>query len=411
MTATQFSCEVVAIGTELLLGSSVDTNSTWIGEQLALAGIDSHFHSQVGDNLPRIVALLRLALSRSSAVIICGGLGPTHDDLTREAIAEVMGLPLLHDEEIEGEIRSVFRARSRVMPENNLRQALVPQGAIPIHARLGTAPGLICPVGNQVLYALPGVPQEMKEMVERAVLPDLRRRAGSDSVMVSRTLRSWGESESGLAERLAPVIERLDREPGVTLAFLASGVEGIRIRLTAKAPDRVSGAGRIADVESEITTLLGRHIFSSDDESMEEVVLRQLASQGLRLGIADAVTGGLLSHRIESGFDRIPEARSIFVGAVVGAAAHEEDGVESMAGRVARTLEGNLGLALLAEIQPSAESGRTVGVLQVGIHRNGQSQSTEVRLPANPDQLRRFACISALNVLRLTLVDAEEGGS
>jgi len=409
-TRLPFTCEVVAVGTELLLGSSVDTNSTWIGEQLALAGIDSYYHSQVGDNLPRIVSLLRLALERSTAVIVCGGLGPTHDDLTREAIAEVMESPLIHDAAIEEQIRDVFRARARVMPENNLRQALIPRGATPIEPRLGTAPGLICPVGGKVLYALPGVPQEMKEMVERAVLPDLRRRAGADSVIVSRTLRSWGDSESGLAERLGPLIERLDREPGVTLAFLASGIEGLRIRLTAKSSDRTMAGAQISLVEAELHTLLGNQLFGVDDETMEEVVLRLLAERGLRLGIADGTTGGLLAYRLESCLDRIPISRTVFQGAIVGSAAHDEGGVEAMATAVAQALDCNLGLSLHSEIQPSAEGGRAIGILRVGIHLNGQSGSTEMRLPGNPDQFRKFACISALSFLRLTLLDSEEGG-
>lgn len=399
-----FTCEVLAIGTELLLGSSVDTNSTWIGEQLALSGIDSYYHSQVGDNLSRIVSLLQLALERSSAVIVCGGLGPTHDDLTREAIALVMGVPLVRDPAIEEQIRSIFRARARAMPENNLRQALVPEGATPIEPRLGTAPGLVCPVGDRVVYALPGVPQEMKEMVERSVLPDLRHRAGEDSVIVSRTLRSWGEAESGLAERLGPLIEALDHEPGVTLAFLASGADGIRIRLTSKANDRATARERIAQVEAELHSLLGKLIFSGEDESMEEVVSRLLAERGLRLAIADGVTGGLLPHRIESRLDRIPELQSTFVGAFTGGAAGREGGVIHLAEAVSTKLGCEAGLALLAEKHPGEDGGRPYAILQIGVWLEGRSEVTELRLPADPEQLRKFSCISTLNVLRLTLL-------
>jgi nicotinamide-nucleotide amidase len=203
------------------------------------------------------------------------------------------------------------------------------------------------------------------------------------------------------------VIERLDREPGVTLAFLASGLEGIRIRLTAKAPDRKGAVAQIARVEEEITALLGRLIFGMDDETMEEVVLRLLVARGLRLAISDGATGGLLSHRLESCFDQIPEARSTFVGAVVSPAASARDGVEAMAAGIANTMQCDLGLSLLAEIQPGSDGGRPVGILKVGTHLRDQSGATEVRLPGNPDQLRRFACISALNFLRLTLLDSE----
>ena len=204
-------CDVVAIGTELLLGQIVDTNSSWIGEHLAASGIDSLLQVKVGDNLGRMEQVLRDVLAAADAVIVCGGLGPTHDDLTREAIAAVMGVELVHDESVAQVIRDLFASRNRPMADNNLRQALVPVGAELIRQTRGTAPGLICPVMvdgvEKVIYAVPGVPHEMKDMLERAVLPDLRRRNGDPSVIVSRTLRTWGESESGLNERLDPVIE------------------------------------------------------------------------------------------------------------------------------------------------------------------------------------------------------------
>ena len=159
--------EVVAIGTELLLGQIVDTNSSWMGENLAMAGIDSHFQTKVGDNPDRIRDVLDLALSRSDAVICCGGLGPTQDDLTRQVIAKTMGVELAFDEAIAERIREMFRSRNREMPENNLSQAMVPVGATTIPQQPGTAPGLVCPVGDKVIYAVPGVPYEMKIMVTR----------------------------------------------------------------------------------------------------------------------------------------------------------------------------------------------------------------------------------------------------
>src|SRR5687768_5910625 len=196
-------CEVVAVGTELLLGQVVDTNSSWLGEQLAAAGIDSHFQVKVGDNRARMVQAIRIALSRSDAVIVCGGLGPTQDDITRQAIAEVMNVPLERDEAIVDMIRAMFETRGRRMSENNASQADVPRGATVIPQTRGTAPGLICPVGKKVVYALPGVPYEMQDMVERAVLPDLQARAGTQSTIVSRVLRTWGLGGSALAEAVA----------------------------------------------------------------------------------------------------------------------------------------------------------------------------------------------------------------
>ncbi len=246
------------MGTELLLGQIVDTNSAWIGEQLALAGIDSHFQTKVGDNLDRIMSVLRSALDRSDAVIVCGGLGPTQDDITRDALAAVMGVELRRDPALVEVIAEVFASRGRRMPDNNLAQADVPEGATVIEQRRGTAPGLICPVAaGKVVYAVPGVPYEMTEMMERAVLPDLRHRAGASSVILSRTLRTWGESESGLAERLADRIAQLDERGNPTLAFLASGMEGIKVRLTAKGPDEASCREVLGHEELVVRELLG----------------------------------------------------------------------------------------------------------------------------------------------------------
>ena len=185
--------EIVAIGTELLLGQIQDTNSAWLGEQLAAAGIDSHFHQAVGDNPRRMVMALRTALSRSDAVIVCGGLGPTQDDITREAIAEVMNVDLVVDEGIVAVIAEMFSSRGREMSENNRRQAEVPVGASIIPQTRGTAPGLICPVGNKVVYAVPGVPYEMSDMFERAILPDLRARIGDEDAAAGRGRRRGGE--------------------------------------------------------------------------------------------------------------------------------------------------------------------------------------------------------------------------
>ena len=236
-------CNVVAIGTELLLGQINDTNSSWMGEQLAAAGIESHLQLKVGDNLARMEDAISVALVDADAVIVCGGLGPTHDDLTREAIASLMGVELVRDENIERVIRELFERRGRVMAGNNLRQALVPVGATVIPQTRGTAPGLICPVGAKVLYAVPGVPHEMKDMFERAILPDLMARSGERAVIRSRVLRTWGESESRLNERLDGIIGELDTLGNPTLAFLASGWEGIKVRLTVKAADAVAADG------------------------------------------------------------------------------------------------------------------------------------------------------------------------
>ena len=190
--------EVVAVGTELLLGQIADTNAQWLGEHLAALGVGSHFHQAVGDNHERIVLAFRTALARSDGVIVCGGLGPTHDDITRDAIAEVMNVPLRRDAAVVATIRTMFAARGREMPDSNLRQADVPEGATLIPQTNGTAPGLICPVGHKVIYAVPGVPYEMAEMFDRGIVPDLLARMAdrgeTTGVIASRVIRTWGMS-------------------------------------------------------------------------------------------------------------------------------------------------------------------------------------------------------------------------
>ncbi len=408
-------CEVVAVGTELLLGQVVDTNSSWIGEHLALAGIDSHFQTKVGDNRARIVSVLRLALDRSDAVIVCGGLGPTHDDITRECIAEVMGVELVRHDDIADRITQMFASRGRRMAENNLRQADVPEGATVIPQVRGTAPGLVCPVGDKVVYAVPGVPHEMKEMLERAIIPDLRERSGETAVIVSRTLRTWGDSESGLAETLAPLIERLDEVGNPTLAFLASGIEGLKVRLTAKAETEDAAAKVLAAEEETVRGILGPLVFGVDDETMESAVLDLLRRQGRSLALAESVTGGLVAARITS----VPGASEVFKGSVVSYATEvkqhvlgvpegpvvSEEAAIAMAEGAARVLDANVGLALTGVAGPTEQDGQPVGTLFVGLCIDGVSEAAHLRLPGDRDQMRQFAVISSLNMLRLRLLD------
>ena len=309
-------CEVVAVGTELLLGLIVDSNSAWIGEQLALAGIDSYFQVKVGDNFARIEACLRQGLERSDAVICCGGLGPTQDDITRDVIARVMGVEMRRDQAIADKIRNIFESRGRVMSENNLRQADVPIGAQPMAQMPGTAPGLVCPIGSKVIYAVPGVPSEMRAMFSGTVLPDLRRRSGQAAVIRSRVFRTWGMSESGLAEVLAARVDELDRLGNPTIAYQASGIDGIKVRVVAKCNDEATAA-RLLDAEEKIIRdLLGDVIFGLDEQSMEVVVLERLRRKGLTLAAAETLTGGLLAARLSA----TDPTMEIFRGARIGGA-------------------------------------------------------------------------------------------
>lgn len=411
-------CDVVAIGTELLLGQIVDTNSSFIGEQLAASGIDSLLQVKVGDNLARIETVLRRVLADADAVIICGGLGPTHDDLTREAIAAVMGVGLHHDEEVADVIRSLFASRHRPMAENNLRQAQVPDGATIIPQTRGTAPGLICPVVidgvAKVLYAVPGVPHEMNDMMARAVLPDLLARSGEPSVIVSRVLRTWGESESGLNERLDPVIDELELAGTPTLAFLASGWEGIKVRLTAKANSAADAAMLLDPVEDRIRSILGLQVFGIDDDTMESVVLQLLRERGWSLGLAESVTGGLVAGRITN----VAGASEVFVGSVVSYASEVkfdllgvdrgpvvgEHAAAQMAEGARRVLHADVGLALTGVAGPDEQDGMPVGTLCVGLALPARTVTRTFAMPGLRDQMRQMSVITALDLLRRELI-------
>ena len=413
--------EIVAVGTELLLGQIADTNSAWLGDRLAANGVASHFHQAVGDNHSRITLALRTALARSDGVIMCGGLGPTQDDITREAIAEVMGVNLVRDQAIVDLIAGFFEARGRTMSDNNARQAEVPQGATVIPQVGGTAPGLICPVGNKVVYAVPGVPYEMAEMFDRAVLPDLRDRmaaAGEEGVIASRVLRTWGASESGLAESLQDRIDALDAGSDVTLAFLASGIEGIKVRITARARtlDDVTALLDKEEVEVRraIDERLGDIVFGVDDESMEVAVAARLIARGLTFGVAESLTGGLISSRLVN----VPGASTWFRGGVVaydskvkfdvlGVPAGPvvtEPAAAAMAEGAARVTGADVGLGITGVAGPDEQEGVAPGTIFVGLSLPGApTQTRQLRVPGDRERVRQYGAISALDLLRRAL--------
>ena len=408
------NCEVLAIGTELLLGQVVDTNSSWIGEQLALTGIDCLYQAKVGDNPARIRTALREAVDRSDAVIVCGGLGPTQDDITRDVIAEVMGVPLHRDAAVEEKIRSMFGSRGRDMPANNLRQADVPEGATVMAEQPGTAPGLICPVGDKVIYAVPGVPYEMKEMVEGSVLPDLARRAGVQSVIRSRTLRTWGHSESGIAEVLADRIVELDALGNPTIAFLASGIEGLKVRITAKADDDAAAESILEAEVAVLAPILGDWTFSAEDESMETVVLGLLRERGLTLAVAESVTGGLVSARLTAA----PGTSDVLKGGVVSYFSDVKydllgvpegpvvslEAAKAMADGVRNLLEADVGLGVTGVAGPEEQEGQPVGTVFCGWAIGDDVDAVRVQLPGDRRRVRDFATITLLDLLRRRLL-------
>ncbi len=403
--------DVLAIGTELLLGQIVDTNSSWIGEQLAAVGIDTMEHRKVGDNLGRMVGAMRSMLEEADSLVVCGGLGPTQDDVTREAIAELMGVGLERREELVDHIASLFGTRGRDMPANNLRQADLPQGADAIPNPIGTAPGIRAQIGARVVYAVPGVPYEMQLMIREHVLPDLLARSGEAACIVSRSLKTWGASESGLAEMIA---DRVDTQLNPTIAFLARGIEGIVVRVTAKAPSEDEARGLIEPEEAALRAILGDLVFAVDDETMEHAVLSRLEKRDWTLGVAESLTGGLIGARIAS----VPGASRTFRGSVASYATDVKRSVlgvtaervvsgecaEQMAEGARRVLGADVGIAATGVAGPDEQDGQPVGTVWFALALPGiPVESVSTRLPGDRERIRQFSTISLLNVLRMRL--------
>ncbi|HEY5267452.1 MAG TPA: competence/damage-inducible protein A [Acidimicrobiales bacterium] len=412
--------EIVAVGTELLLGQIPDTNSQWLGERLAANGISSHFHQHVGDNHERIVLAFRTALARSDAMIVCGGLGPTQDDITRAALAEVMNVPLERHEDLVVGIRKMFESRGRTMPDNNLLQADVPKGATIIPQTRGTAPGLICMVGQKVVYAVPGVPYEMSDMFERAILPDLlerQRSVGESAVIRSRVLRTWGASESALAEAVGERFDALEAGGRVTIAFLASGIEGIKVRITARGDNDEDAQALLGDEEKSVRALiadkLGDIIFGVDDESMEDVIAQRLSARGLTLAVAESLTGGLIASRLVN----VAGASSWFRGGVVSYASQVKfdllgvpvgpvvsaEAAVFMASGVRTLLGADVGLSVTGVAGPEEQDGQVAGTVFVGLSIGDSDESVALRLPGDRPRVRAYSAISALDALRRAL--------
>jgi nicotinamide-nucleotide amidase len=410
-------CEIIGVGTELLLGQIVNTNAAWIGQRLADVGWDCLRHTAVGDNEQRIAETIREALDRADAVIVTGGLGPTQDDVTREALAAVAGVSLVRQPELEQWLRERFaRMGVQRMAEMNLRQADVPEGARVIDNPRGTAPGLIVEIDGRPTYAVPGVPREMEGMLERVVLPDLAARAGEGRAIVSRTLRTVGVGESRLAERLTPLWEEAGSGE-VTLAYLASPGE-VRVRLTAVGATRSGALAEIAPVEARVREELGDIVYGTDDETLEAVVGRLLRERGLSLATAESLTGGLLGGRVTG----IAGASDHYLGGVVAYATDakasqlgvdpdllaaegpvSEQVAAAMAAGARAAFGADLGLAATGVAGPTEQSGRRVGTLCLGVADAAGTATRTLTAPGDRTQVRLWTCSVALDLLRRRL--------
>ena len=296
--------EIVAIGSELLLGQIVDTNSAWMAQRLAGLGVNLYHKSTVGDNVGRMRDVIGRALDRSDVVITGGGLGPTQDDLTRQVIAEVTGRSLVLDPVLLDQIKQRFRRRGFIMTANNERQAYIPEGAIPVQNPNGTAPAFIVDDPTGVVVALPGVPFELKWLFDNEVVPYLRRRFELTEVISYKVLKVAEIGESNVDDRIGHLMARAGNP---TVGVLAHPGQ-VDVRIAAKAGSLDEAAELIAPVEREVRDLLGKHVFAVDDETMEDAVGNLLRAQDQTIAVYEDITGGLLADRLqEAGNDRFVE--------------------------------------------------------------------------------------------------------
>jgi nicotinamide-nucleotide amidase len=288
--------EIVSVGSELLLGQIVDTNAAFIARQLAALGLDLFHKTTVGDNLGRVAAALETALARADVVITTGGLGPTEDDVTREAVARATGRELEFHPELLEEIEAFFRVRGLPLSPSNRKQAYIPQGAIPVSNPVGTAPCFILEEHEHTLIVLPGVPREMEYLLRSRALPHIRARYGLRAAIVSRLVRVAGLGESRVGELLADLMAKGANPTVGTMAHPGQ----VDVRIAAKAPDEAAARALIAPVETEICARLGDAVFGTDGESLEGAVATRLAARGWTLGLAEVGTGGVVAERLTS---------------------------------------------------------------------------------------------------------------
>lgn len=402
---------VVAVGDELLLGDIVNGNAAWLGAQLAAVGAPVSHSAMVGDHVGRIVTALRRALEDADVLVVTGGLGPTSDDLTREAVAEVAGVGLVRRPAIEAQLREKFAAYGFEMPEPVLKQADVPEGAMPIDNPVGTAPGLRLELDGKLVYAMPGPPHELAAVFAVA-REELRARSGA--VGLTRTLHCAGLGESSVAE----VVDRTVTVPdGVDLAYLAGGAV-VRVRLTTVAPTEAAADAVLAPLVEALAAALGDAVFGRDDDSLAAVVVASLARAGQTVAVAESLTAGLVGAAITE----VPGSSAVFRGGVqvyatdlkrtlagVPQAVLDEHGAVSpqtaaaLAEGVRDRLGATYGLGLTGVAGPDPQEGHPPGTLHLAVAGPDGTVTRTARLPGERARVRLLAVTAGLDLLRRQL--------
>lgn len=404
--------EILSIGTELLLGQITDTNAAWLAEQLPTLGIDLYFISQVGDNRGRLTETLRLATGRSDLVICTGGLGPTEDDLTREAISDLLGEPMVVQPELEKNLRDYFTKRGVKMPERNVKQASLIASSQVLENPIGTAPGWWVEKTGKVIIAMPGVPHEMKNMWQNQVVPHLRSRLPGE-IILSKTLKVLGKGESAVEEMVSDMIS--SNNP--TLATYAKQ-DGIHLRATAKASDELTARGHIFEIEMKLRERLGTLIYGVDDETIESVVGEMLQDRGLTLAVIEAGTGGLLASMLTDAISSVEffrgglvsQQRAMLAGWGIDPElmdAHNimsREVVEAMATAARHAMGSEAGLAVCAAAGPEEFEGKAAGHIFMAVDLDGTVKSADGYYRTKPAEVKRLAAVVSLNLLRRALL-------
>ncbi|ADQ04339.1 competence/damage-inducible protein CinA [Caldicellulosiruptor owensensis OL] len=407
--------EVISVGTELLLGQILNTNSQYLAQKLAELGIDLYFQTTVGDNMERLKMAIDIATKRSDILVFTGGLGPTSDDITKEAVADYFGLTLVLDENVLKRIEKFFERRQVKMPEINKKQAYVPEGAKVLHNKNGTAPGLIIEKDGKIAILLPGPPFEMQPMFEEEVLPYLEK--FSKQKIYSRVLKFVGIGESSIEEALKDLILS---QTDPTLALYAKPYE-VELRITTKKESEDSAKSLLQSMEDRIRERLGEYIYGVDRQLLEEVVVSLLAEKKLKVSVAESCTGGLICNKLTNipgaseVFDRgfivysneakmkllgVPEQVLKEYGAVSSQTARymAQGALSNSLAHIALSVTGIAGPGGGSEAKP-------VGLVYIGIATKDNSESFEFRFSGDRLRIKEMTSKAALNILRKKIID------
>lgn len=406
----------MAVGTEILLGEIVDTNSAYIASRLPALGIDVYFKHTVGDNLHRITEVMRRALEQSDIVITSGGLGPTEDDLTREAICAVFGEVPHVDPDLESWLRGVFSSRGNVMPERNLKQAWLIPSARAIPNPRGTAPGWWAEKDGKIIVAMPGPPGEMVRMWDEEVAPELMHRAGG-SVIVSRTIKTVGIGEGSVDEMISPLLKSTNPSIGVY-----ARADGIHVRISAKAATRDEAATMIEPLAKRVQDILGTAVWGEDEDSFEAVVSRLLDEKDVQLAVMESCTGGGLADVLTN----VPGISTHFRGGIVSYATDVKEimGVDpgivaeygvispevamAMAVAVRERLGAEIGIGITGVAGPDSQDGHNPGEVYIALAGSSRiaNDGVELHYPSSRENIKRRAITQALLLLRRALIAA-----